>query len=97
MISAVRVFFRDLRQWKVVGPLQVDPWQDLRIPHVLNQMRYPNPRDIRRSAWMKLVWASLNLTDSDCQYLSYWYPPDLIRAAAVLWTRWFALRRAEAP
>src|SRR4051794_28765755 len=49
MISAVRVFFRDVRHWKVVGPLQVDPWQDLRIPHVLNQMRYPNPRDIRRS------------------------------------------------
>jgi hypothetical protein len=53
----------------------------------------------RRSVWMKLVWTSLNLTDSDCQYLSRWYPSDLIRAAAVLWAhaglRSDELRRIE--
>jgi hypothetical protein len=32
LISSLRILFRDLRRWKLVGPLQIDPAQDLAVP-----------------------------------------------------------------
>jgi hypothetical protein len=93
VISTLRVLFRDLRRWKLVGALQIDPSQDLRVPNALARMVGTNPRDIRQAVWMKLVWASLNLSDDDChqprqgrQRNQPEYFPPLLRAAAVLWT-----------
>lgn len=93
LISALRNLFRDLKRWKLVGPLEIDPRQDLATPKALLRSRSPNPRDIRQAVWMKLVWASLNLTNEDCPpptgtqpRFQPGYSPTLLRAAAVLWT-----------
>jgi len=93
LISGLRNLFRDLRRWKLIGPLEIDPRQDLATPKALLRLRSPNPRDIRQAVWMKLVWASLNLADEDCPQpagtqarFQPGYSPTLLRAAAVLWT-----------
>lgn len=84
LIANLRSFFRDLRRKKVVGPLQIDLNQDLETPKSIRRLLGPDPRDIRQAVWMKLVWASLNLTDEDCGTIPY--PPTMIRALAVVWT-----------
>jgi len=43
MVSALRCLFRDLRRWKLVGPLQIDVPQDLAVPKPLAVLRRPNP------------------------------------------------------
>jgi hypothetical protein len=48
MVSALRCLFRDLRRWKLVGPLQIDVPQDLAVSKPLEVLRRPNPRDIAR-------------------------------------------------
>ena len=78
------IFFKELQRKRLVGKLKIDPNVDLKVPSSISSLVGPDPRDIDDETWLKLTWASLNLTDEDLRTLRV--PPALVRALAVLWT-----------
>ncbi|WP_120498925.1 tyrosine-type recombinase/integrase [Kiloniella sp. EL199] len=89
----LRRFFFDVEQWGW-GKLNFNPHYHLAAPTRILRQRGPNPRVIDDRIWLKLVWASLNLTREDVLADSPHYPFELIHAAAVLWTH-TGLRKNE--
>ena len=89
LLYAVRSFFVDLQRWGWVEP-RFAPHVALGLPPAIRRLLGPSPRDIDEVAWLKLVWASLNLTPEDLPAsgasVGVVYPFELVRAAAVLWT-----------
>lgn len=67
-ITAMRRFFMDVQKWKWEKLEHLDPLNDFEIPKAVQRKIGPNPRDIKQSVWMKLVWASLNLTEDDLNW-----------------------------
>ncbi|HZS62139.1 MAG TPA: site-specific integrase [Gemmatimonadaceae bacterium] len=84
-IRVVRTFFRDLVRWKWVALTDLDPREDFKVPTSIVRLIGPKPRDVAQAHWIKLVWASLNLTDDDITACTI-HPPSMVRAMAVLWT-----------
>jgi integrase len=93
-LTALRVFFRDCHEW---GWLErrFDPGRALRTPRSIRTLIVPNPRVIADDIWAKLLWAGLNVTESDLptipcnlrhggKFKSY-YPLEMVRALAVVW------------
>lgn len=91
-LGSTRDFFRTLKRARLINLPNLDIDDDLATPTSITRLIGPAPRDIKQAAWMKLVWASLNLSDDDCTSIRY--PPEFIRAVAVVWTH-CGLRRDE--
>lgn len=85
-LAMVRLFFRDCQEWEWF-PRRFDPRRCLRPPSSVARLIGPNPRVIADDIWAKLVWASLNLTESDLpQGSSIYYPLEMVRALALVWS-----------
>jgi len=97
LLYAVRCFFVDLQQWEWIET-RFAPHVALGLPPAIRRLLGPSPRDIDEVAWLKLVWASLNLAPEDLPASGTTggvvYPFELVRAAAVLWTH-AGLRASE--
>jgi hypothetical protein len=96
LLASTRVFFLDLQNWEMI-PLRFNPVQALETPRDVLALIRPDPRDLDDATWLKLVWASLNLTEADLVTNGRSigaYPFALIRALAVLWTH-AAMRASE--
>lgn len=91
-IHAVRRFLHDAERWGWTR-LRCNPRYHLSTPRPLRRLSRIKPRAIDDAAWIKLAWASLNLEASDCPNDGR-YPPELLRAIAVVWTH-AGLRRNE--
>jgi integrase len=91
-LSALRCFFTDLLLWELV-PRRFDPRLAFRFPRSLALLRSPNPRIIAEDVWAKLLWAGLNLEQTDLPISSNAlgqaslprYPLVMIRALAMVW------------
>ena len=67
------------------GRLKFSPRHHLATPHTIAFNSGVNPRVIDDAAWLKLIWASLNLEREDLLSEIH-YPLAMIRAMAVVWT-----------
>ena len=83
-LNAMRRFFIDVELWGWVK-LRIRPHHHLATPRTVNFACRVNPRVIDDSAWLKLIWASLNIKQEDLLSEIH-YPLAMIRAMAVVWT-----------
>lgn len=91
-LHCMRRFFIDVELWGW-GRLQFRPRHHLATPRTVSFASGVNPRVIDDAIWLKLVWASLNLTRADL-LCEIHYPLAMIQAIAVLWTH-AGLRKNE--
>lgn len=101
-LRCVRAFFSDLQEWEWIAP-RFAPAQTLVPSRAILAKIGPAPRVIADDIWAKLIWAALNLTESDLRNRSKrigWpdqpprYPLAMVRAVAILWL-FGGLRRDE--
>jgi hypothetical protein len=102
-LRAMKVFLEDCQEWGWIKR-HFSPQHALATPRSVRTMIGINPRVIDDATWAKLVWAGLNLTSEDLlkpiqgrgQDRDNWrhYPPEMIRALAILWL-FGGLRRNE--
>jgi integrase len=84
-LAMLRIFFRDCQEWEWF-PRRFDPRRCLRAPSSVKRLIGPNPRVIADDAWARLVWAGLNLAESDLPaWSTIYYPIEMIRALARVW------------
>ncbi|MFJ7280532.1 tyrosine-type recombinase/integrase [Kitasatospora sp. NPDC098663] len=85
-LTAVRTFFRDLQEWEWI-PRRFDPQRTLGTPRSISALLGPDPRVIADEIWAKLMWAGLNLQDSDLPQTQAgnFYPLELVRAVTLTW------------
>jgi integrase len=84
---AVRCFVRDCQEWEWI-PRKFDPNRCLNTPASVKRLIGPNPRVVADDSWAKLVWAGLNLNESDLPCTGhgrFLYPFQLVRALTVVW------------
>jgi hypothetical protein len=90
----VRGFFRDCQEWEWI-PRRFDPQRAFATPRALRALIGPKPRILADDLWAKLMWAGLNLQESDLPVgdrpglgrrgRPWFYPLALVRAAALVW------------
>jgi len=83
-IHILRKFFMDFELWGW-GRLKLNPRYHLATPRTIAFNSGVNPRVIDDAFWLKLIWASLNLSPSDL-ISDLHYPFALVQAVAVIWT-----------
>ena len=83
-LQVVRRFLADAQNWEWVR-LRCNPRYHLATPRTILQHCKVDPRTIDDAIWLKLVWASLNLTPSDLRNERR-YSFELLKAVAVVWT-----------
>lgn len=83
-LHALRRFFIDFELWGW-GRLKFSPRHHLATPRSVAFNSGINPRVIDDSSWLKLIWASLNLTRNDLLSEIH-YPLSMVQAIAVVWT-----------
>lgn len=86
-LQAIRFFFRDCQEWEWI-PRKFDPGRCLRTPSSVKRLIGPNPRIVADDSWAKLVWAGLNLVESDLPCTGhgrFLYPFQMVRALTVVW------------
>lgn len=94
-LSAIRTFFRDCQEWGWF-PRLFDPLRCFATPRSVRALIGPDPRVIADDIWAKLLWAGLNLTESDVPSSNFlpgrppdahasFYPVELVRAVAIVW------------
>ena len=86
-LYAMRVFFRDCQEWGWI-PQQFDPSRFLRTPSSVKRLIGPDPRIVGDDSWAKLVWAGLNLAESDLpctEHGRFLYPFQMVRALTAVW------------
>jgi hypothetical protein len=84
----VRRFFQECQEWEWI-PRRFDPTRCFALPRSVKFLIAPSPRVIADDVWAKLLWAGLNVIDSDLggartAHPSR-YPIALIRALSVVW------------
>ena len=87
ILSALSLFFRDCQTWEWI-PLRFEPARSFSVPRSLSRLIGPSPRIIADDVWAKLLWAGLNLTESDIPQIHIRhqiYPLEFFRAIAVMW------------
>jgi site-specific recombinase XerC len=87
LLSSLSAFFRDIQEWGWV-PRRFDPRRALAAPRSLRALIGPKPRVIDDDVWAKLLWAGLNLQQSDLtkHHLgNHYYPLTMVKALAVAW------------
>lgn len=80
-------FFRDVQEWEWI-PRRLDAARAFAQPRSLRALVGPQPRVLSDDVWAKLLWAGLNLTETDlpAAWVSrHFYPLTMIRAVAVVW------------
>ena len=100
MLRAARTFFADCREWGWCDTrFQSD--RELATPRAVRVLIGPDPRVIAADIWAKLIWAGLNLAESDLPQggpsggaTGRFYPLAMVRALAVVWL-FTGLRRDE--
>ena len=92
ILMHLRRFFFDVEAWGW-ETLRFNPHHHLATPTKILRQRGPNPRVIDDRVWLKLVWASLNLTEAD-QERRHYHPFALVRAVGIVWTH-AGLRKNE--
>ena len=83
-LHALRKFFIDVEVWGWVK-LRIRPHHHLATPRTVSFASRVNPRVIDDAAWLKLIWASLNIERADLLSEIH-YPLAMIQAMAVVWT-----------
>jgi len=86
-LQAIRFFFRDCQEWEWI-PRKFDPSRCLRTPSSVKRLIGPNPRVVADDSWAKLVWAGLNLNESDLPCTGhgrFLYPFQMVRALTAVW------------
>jgi integrase len=86
-LQAIRLFFHDCQEWEWISR-NFDPNRCLRTPSSVKRLIGPDPRVVADDSWAKLVWAGLNLKESDLpctRYGSFLYPFQMVRALTVAW------------
>lgn len=83
-LHAMRRFFIDIELWGWAR-LRFSPRHHLATPRTIAFSSGVNPRVIDDAAWLKLIWASLNLEREDLLSEIH-YPLAMVRAMAVIWT-----------
>lgn len=101
-LTSLRIFFQDLQQWEII-PRRFDPYRAFRSPRSLACLLERNPRVLADDIWAKLIWAGLNLADSDLRGQgghggrAHMYPFQFVRAVIIVWLfgglRWDEIRR----
>jgi integrase len=101
LLRSARAFFHDMFEWEWL-PRVFDPRRVLATPRSLRNQIGPDPRVIDDSIWAKLIWAGLNITETDISKgeegksinRSGSYPLKLVQAVAAVWL-FSGLRRNE--
>jgi len=93
-LGALRMFLRDCQEWGWCTR-HFDPARTLATPRSVKALIGPNPRVIANEVWAKLLWAGLNLEESDLPgirgHTDYGnrsmpvYPLPQIKATAIAW------------
>jgi integrase len=93
-LTTLRIFFRDCQEWGWCAR-RFDPGRALATPKAVKALIAPNPRVIADEQWAKLLWAGLQLQETDPRHLPNHadatrrgptvYPFALIKATAVAW------------
>ncbi len=87
-LYSVKRFFLDCQEWEWI-PRRFDPARCFAAPRSVKCLIAPDPRVIADDVWAKLLWAGLNVTESDLDRSGTnppsRYPPALIRALSVVW------------
>jgi hypothetical protein len=87
LLSSLSAFFRDIQEWEWI-PRRFDPRRSLAAPRSLRALIGPKPRVIDDDVWAKLLWAGLNLQQSDLtkHYLgNHYYPLSMVKALTIVW------------
>lgn len=84
LITHLKIFFGELQRKRLISRLNFDLETDLQVPQSIRNLIGPDPRDIDENAWLKLIWASLNLSDDELK--GFYYPPELLRAVSIMFT-----------
>jgi len=98
-LGALSTFFRDCQEWEWI-PRRFDPGRSFAAPRSLLALISPNPRVIADDIWAKLLWAGLNLAESDFSQAGsgpscyHCYPLAMIRALTMVWL-FAGMRRDE--
>lgn len=86
-LHAIKAFFRDCQEWQWI-PQRFDPNRCFRTPSSVKRLIGPDPRLVADDRWAKLVWAGMNLEESDLpctRYGSFLYPFQMVRALTIAW------------
>jgi integrase len=86
-LASVSTFFRDIQEWGWI-PRRFDPRRSFAAPKSLRALIGPKPRIIDDDVWAKLLWAGLNLEQSDLttsHHGSHFYPLTMVKALTVVW------------
>lgn len=88
LLTTLGSFFRDIQEWGWI-PRRFDPRRSFAAPRSLRALISPNPRVIASDVWAKLLWAGLNLEQSDLPTShccpAHFYPLAMVRALAIVW------------
>ena len=101
MLRAMRTFLSDCHEWGWVT-VRFQPARALATPRAIRALIGPDPRVIADDIWAKMIWAGLNIEESDLPQAfrphangsSTFYPVSMVRALAVVWL-FTGLRRNE--
>jgi hypothetical protein len=86
-LSSVSTFFRDLQEWGWI-PRRLDPRRSFAAPKSLRVLIGPKPKVIAEDVWAKLLWAGLNLEESNLSRHKngkHFYPVLMVKALSVVW------------
>ncbi len=86
-LSSISSFFRDIQEWGWI-PRRFDPRRSFAAPRSLRALIGPKPKVIPTDIWAKLLWAGLNLEDSDLSHHrngKHFYPLLLVKALCIVW------------
>lgn len=87
-LVAIRTFLWDCKEWGWI-PRRFDPGRCLALPRSIKSQIGRRPRVIADDIWARLLWAGLNLNDSDLTRAGanhvQPYPLEYVRALALVW------------
>jgi len=89
-LSSVSAFFRDIQEWGWIRR-RFDPRRSFMAPRSLRALIGPKPKVIDNDIWAKLLWAGLNLEESDLsrnghgEHGKHFYPVPMVKALTIVW------------
>jgi integrase len=93
IIATISVFFQDCQEWEWLKR-RFDPRRSFRVAsHIIAASKTP-PRVMSDDVWAKLMWAGLNLTESDIEPYNltrdsltpvHIYPVEMLQALVMIW------------
>jgi integrase len=93
IIATVSVFFQDCHEWEWIKR-RFDPRRSFRIASHIIAASKTLPRVMSDDVWAKLMWAGLNLTESDIEPYNltrdsltpvHIYPVEMLQALVTIW------------